>query len=255
MVFGGRFNTACRLCRKRRVKCDEGRPGCRKCAIYGKPCPGYSDTFHFAHQTGPAKSASRPRAPETAQTTSRAPLSHRRYAASASAFPPRGSTLGSETHYAYPPALLAPGLDPPEEALSLYYFMNRFACRAECAGLPGYLNFLFSLYDPSKSDAFELATLSAARMVAYNRTRQTNKTLRDKSYRDHGLSVAKVRRLLTEEARIYQQQTHRHHDVTNGSNEATEATREALSDRTLGTVLLLSIFGVSFVEEPESASC
>jgi len=154
--------------------------------------------------------------------------------------------LTSETYYAYPPALLAPSLDPPEEALSLYYFMNRFACRAECAGLPGYLNFLFSLYDPSKSDAFELATLSAARMVAYNRTKQTNKTLRDKSYRDHGLAVAKVRRLLTEEARISQQQKQRHYqDVTNGSKEAIEATREALSDRTLGTVLLLSIFGVS----------
>ncbi|KAJ9640143.1 hypothetical protein H2204_003368 [Knufia peltigerae] len=37
----GRPSTGCALCRKRRVKCDEGKPGCRNCARLKKPCPGY----------------------------------------------------------------------------------------------------------------------------------------------------------------------------------------------------------------------
>ncbi|KAI1621250.1 hypothetical protein EDD37DRAFT_108889 [Exophiala viscosa] len=37
----GRPSTGCGLCRKRRVKCDEGRPGCCNCARLKKPCPGY----------------------------------------------------------------------------------------------------------------------------------------------------------------------------------------------------------------------
>ncbi|KIW17899.1 hypothetical protein PV08_05094 [Exophiala spinifera] len=37
----GRPSTGCGLCRKRRVKCDEGKPGCRNCARLKRPCPGY----------------------------------------------------------------------------------------------------------------------------------------------------------------------------------------------------------------------
>ncbi|KEF51933.1 uncharacterized protein A1O9_11923 [Exophiala aquamarina CBS 119918] len=39
----GRPSTGCGLCRKRRVKCDEGRPGCRNCERLKKPCPGYRE--------------------------------------------------------------------------------------------------------------------------------------------------------------------------------------------------------------------
>ncbi|KIW32001.1 hypothetical protein, variant [Cladophialophora immunda] len=37
----GRSSTGCARCKQRKVKCDEGRPGCRKCALLRKPCPGY----------------------------------------------------------------------------------------------------------------------------------------------------------------------------------------------------------------------
>lgn len=38
---------ACSLCRKRRVKCDEGRPGCGNCRKYGADCPGYERVLKF----------------------------------------------------------------------------------------------------------------------------------------------------------------------------------------------------------------
>ncbi|RVX73431.1 hypothetical protein B0A52_03073 [Exophiala mesophila] len=39
----GRPSSGCGLCRKRRVKCDEGRPSCRNCTRLNKPCPGYRE--------------------------------------------------------------------------------------------------------------------------------------------------------------------------------------------------------------------
>ncbi|CAK7235507.1 hypothetical protein SEUCBS140593_009306 [Sporothrix eucalyptigena] len=37
----------CLLCVRRRVRCDEGRPGCIKCATYGAECPGYDRSLKF----------------------------------------------------------------------------------------------------------------------------------------------------------------------------------------------------------------
>ncbi|OAA58551.1 C6 zinc finger domain protein [Niveomyces insectorum RCEF 264] len=37
----------CLLCVRRRVRCDEGRPGCGKCATYGAECPGYDRSIKF----------------------------------------------------------------------------------------------------------------------------------------------------------------------------------------------------------------
>ncbi|KIW77983.1 hypothetical protein Z517_07816 [Fonsecaea pedrosoi CBS 271.37] len=41
MVFCRAPSKGCELCRKRKVKCDEGRPGCLKCARLKQKCPGY----------------------------------------------------------------------------------------------------------------------------------------------------------------------------------------------------------------------
>ncbi|RMZ37562.1 C6 zinc finger domain protein [Aspergillus flavus] len=40
-------SNGCLLCVQRRVKCDEGLPGCARCAKYGRPCPGYDRGFKF----------------------------------------------------------------------------------------------------------------------------------------------------------------------------------------------------------------
>lgn len=40
-------STGCQLCVKRRVKCDQGRPGCGNCAKYGAPCPGFDRVLKF----------------------------------------------------------------------------------------------------------------------------------------------------------------------------------------------------------------
>ncbi|KAK4500382.1 hypothetical protein PRZ48_008571 [Zasmidium cellare] len=34
-------STGCTQCRKRKIRCDETRPGCKRCETHGVPCPGY----------------------------------------------------------------------------------------------------------------------------------------------------------------------------------------------------------------------
>lgn len=48
-------SSGCFTCRKRKVRCDERRPGCQRCATHGVPCPGYRDPapgeLAFEHAT------------------------------------------------------------------------------------------------------------------------------------------------------------------------------------------------------------
>ncbi|RDW57621.1 hypothetical protein BP6252_13703 [Coleophoma cylindrospora] len=47
MVNTGRPSTGCHLCRARRIKCDEGKPSCLRCAKIKRECPGYRDSFEL----------------------------------------------------------------------------------------------------------------------------------------------------------------------------------------------------------------
>ncbi|OTA28178.1 hypothetical protein BTJ68_10872 [Hortaea werneckii EXF-2000] len=45
-------STGCYTCRKRKIRCDETRPQCKKCATHGVQCPGYRDpSDDFRDQT------------------------------------------------------------------------------------------------------------------------------------------------------------------------------------------------------------
>ncbi|CAG8304880.1 unnamed protein product [Penicillium salamii] len=44
-MFGRPRSQGCILCRKRKVKCDEGKPACGNCAVYGRECPGYQKSL------------------------------------------------------------------------------------------------------------------------------------------------------------------------------------------------------------------
>ncbi|KAF4345140.1 Arginine metabolism regulation II [Fusarium beomiforme] len=54
MVFPGTLSRGCSRCRKRKIKCDGRRPGCRRCELYKAPCPGYDRplAFRFHGQPG-----------------------------------------------------------------------------------------------------------------------------------------------------------------------------------------------------------
>ncbi|RYP27177.1 hypothetical protein DL768_011329 [Monosporascus sp. mg162] len=45
MVYCGKPSRGCQMCRTRRIKCDETKPTCLKCAKSRRVCPGYKDEF------------------------------------------------------------------------------------------------------------------------------------------------------------------------------------------------------------------
>lgn len=45
MVNTGKPSSGCKLCRARRIKCDEAKPACMKCIKSKRQCPGYRDPF------------------------------------------------------------------------------------------------------------------------------------------------------------------------------------------------------------------
>ncbi|OJJ95929.1 hypothetical protein ASPACDRAFT_1859717 [Aspergillus aculeatus ATCC 16872] len=49
-----RSRTGCKLCRQRRVKCDETKPSCGACTRAGKTCEEVSPSFSFNNQTASA---------------------------------------------------------------------------------------------------------------------------------------------------------------------------------------------------------
>jgi hypothetical protein len=51
-----KVKTGCATCRIRKIKCDEGRPSCRKCVTTGRTCDGYDSQFR-AYTGQPVKPA------------------------------------------------------------------------------------------------------------------------------------------------------------------------------------------------------
>src|SRR3569833_396523 len=65
----------CLLCVRRRVKCDEVRPGCGNCARYGADCPGYDRSRKFIAGKHAVRRARQPAARKPESVTSSSPSS------------------------------------------------------------------------------------------------------------------------------------------------------------------------------------
>ncbi|KAJ4051974.1 hypothetical protein NW758_004317 [Fusarium oxysporum] len=64
MVNRGGRSKACRTCKRRRVKCDHGKPNCQRCEKAGVACEGYvtygefvDETTRFAKDKSPVKNS------------------------------------------------------------------------------------------------------------------------------------------------------------------------------------------------------
>ncbi|KAI3318857.1 hypothetical protein HD806DRAFT_511171 [Xylariaceae sp. AK1471] len=217
MVFPGRFSTGCKRCRQRKVKCDENRPSCRRCYIYGKPCPGYTDQFHF-------------RFDKTASKQESSSPSQRRREESQTPCPPQsqpqpqpqpqpqlqkasGDQDVVQTHVMS--SAIMPQLGVSYDHVSLCYFVRRFVTPDEDDNLPGHLSFLPSLYNHDGNGVLELATLSVAQMAAYNQF--GGDKFRIQSYQNYGRAVRALRKTIQIED-------------------------EVTDDRVLAAVLLLCMF-------------
>ncbi|APA14373.1 hypothetical protein sscle_12g091430 [Sclerotinia sclerotiorum 1980 UF-70] len=77
MVNTGRPSRGCYLCRSRRVKCDENKPGCGNCRRLNRECPGYRPIFDVMHRN--ENSVQRKRSLAIAKTTALAAVQTTRF--------------------------------------------------------------------------------------------------------------------------------------------------------------------------------
>ncbi|KAI0204188.1 hypothetical protein F4808DRAFT_448873 [Astrocystis sublimbata] len=218
MVFPGRFSTGCKLCRRRKVKCDETRPSCRRCRTYGQPCPGYTDQFHFRFDKTASKQEKqekqgdpssrqpcRKESQSTCQASQARPLLQATKTAAQTAVQTRSNVQSPTTVQ----------LQVEYDDISLCYFVRRFVTPDENDNLPGHLSFLPSLFQNNHHGLLESATLSVAQMAAYNQFGSHKFRLR--SYQNYARAVRALRQTIQSED-------------------------EVTDDRVLAAVLLLCMF-------------
>ncbi|KAL2258595.1 hypothetical protein VTK26DRAFT_8056 [Humicola hyalothermophila] len=216
MVFPGRFSTGCLRCRQRKVKCDEGKPSCRRCFIYGKPCPGYTDQFQFRHRRLYSSTETTPSvvsAPvqfkqEEGRGTNPARKGRRR----SQQVPAREEKCEQQRQPKPEEQLPAAAEDepwhavvvrPPEpcyDDVSLFYFIRRFVSPNPEDGFPGHLSALPSLYESHSNGLLEVATLSVAQMAAYNQF--GGDKFRVRSYWNYGRALRMMRDIIQAEDRV-----------------------------------------------------
>ncbi|SPJ73364.1 uncharacterized protein FTOL_03094 [Fusarium torulosum] len=220
MVFPGRFSSGCLRCRQRKVKCDEGKPTCRRCYNYGKPCLGYTDEFQFRHASQKSRSQSvsstTSRASTTANTvttTSPPPVQNKKKPEKS----PKPNTRLVEASKRRRSVAMAMVRHPTEsyESMSLCYFVRRFVSPDDDDGFPGHFTFLPSLYDHYKNGLVETATLSVAQLAAYNHLGKEE--LRTESLRNYGR-------------------------VIRGLQQSIQSDDQAMDDKTIATILLLCTY-------------
>jgi hypothetical protein len=154
------------------VKCDEGKPSCKRCERYGKECTGYSDQFSFRHTEIADFAAStrytpQPKPREQPGSSSRSSLetdlSYEDKDGLSKELVPRSNGPNASTS---PSALNIQVLRLSYDQVLLRYFIRRFVSPNGSDGFPGHLTFLPGLYDCHNQGILETATLSVASMAA-----------------------------------------------------------------------------------------
>ncbi|PWY89376.1 Zn(II)2Cys6 transcription factor [Aspergillus sclerotioniger CBS 115572] len=205
MVYGGKPSTGCHLCRKRKIKCDEEHPGCRNCAIYGQPCPGYRSDGIFRNETHKVQQLVK-------KTGSTLPSGKQ----------PNRHDLSTGSSHQRSPLSIYRISDSTWEEKAICYFFDQYTICDETGGV-GHLGFIPSLYascrdqtssDPASS-SLRLAVDATALMALSNRAKAPGIVTQARNR--FGLALQRLQ-------------------------EALDLPREAVKDETFATLVILSMF-------------
>lgn len=203
-------------------QCDEAKPTCKRCYTYGKPCPGYTDQFHFRHTRAKVNDKTSSASTTSPTTSTTRPVTQARGQQRQQQQQQQQQRQGSpQSAQSLPPdalALIRPP-DPSHDDLSLCYFVRRFASPDRGDGFPGHFSFLPGLYDHYQSGLLETATLSVSQLAAYNQFGKEE--------------------LLTHSLKNYGA-------VIRGLQEIINSGEQAVDDRVVATILLLCTWKVGF---------
>ncbi|KAH7126470.1 hypothetical protein B0J13DRAFT_565534 [Dactylonectria estremocensis] len=206
MVYPGKRSTGCMRCRKRKVKCDEGRPTCERCKKYGRECPGYDNRLiiRFENQHRALKEDS-----NGGNTQNRSPDG------SPSALNEAGLSPFTASPATTSGAMSTWSLEPPWEDVAIAYFFDQHVIEPKSGSL-GHLEFLPALYLNSPTHSCLRPSLNAvANLSLY--------------YSSKSPPLQFIARRL-------------HHEALLSMNSALHDPGENCLDETLAAAMLLSLF-------------
>ncbi|PWY71641.1 Zn(II)2Cys6 transcription factor [Aspergillus heteromorphus CBS 117.55] len=211
MVYGGKPSTGCHLCRRRKIKCDEGHPGCRNCSVYGQPCPGYRSDVMFRNETRKVQELM------TKGTTSG------RLDGSGSSG--SGSGGGSQLHYYSPSSLSVYRIpDTSWEEKAICYFFDQYTIVDNIPGSAGHLGFVPSLYAVCRDQNLATPASSSLRLAV------------------DATSLIAMSNLVGASGSIVAQARNRFGLALGRLQEALNSPVEAVKDETFATLVILSLF-------------
>ncbi|RAK97199.1 putative C6 transcription factor [Aspergillus ibericus CBS 121593] len=205
MVYGGKPSTGCHLCRKRKIKCDEKHPGCRNCATYGQPCPGYRSDGIFRNETNKVQQLVK-------KTSSSRPSGKRS----------SSHELSARSGHQQSPLSLYRISDSTWEEKAICYFFDQYTI-CDTTGGVGHLGFVPSLYAACRdqnainpaSSSLRLAVDATALMALSNRVKVPGILMQARNR--FGLALQRLQ-------------------------DALDQPVEAVKDETFATLVILSLF-------------
>ncbi|KAH7014732.1 hypothetical protein EDB80DRAFT_706390 [Ilyonectria destructans] len=206
MVYPGKRSTGCMRCRKRKVKCDEGRPTCERCEKYGRECPGYDNRLIIRFEN---QHRSPNIIPDSRKNQNRLP------SGGPSALDEAGLSPAISSPAASSAATSTWSLEPPWEDVAVAHFFDQHVIEPRLGSL-GHLEFLPGLYLNSPADSCLRTSLNAvANLSLYYSSKSPPLQLN-------------ARRL--------------HHEALLSMNSTLQNPDESSLDDTLAAAMLLSLF-------------
>ncbi|ESZ90347.1 hypothetical protein SBOR_9266 [Sclerotinia borealis F-4128] len=202
MVNTGRPSRGCYLCRSRRVKCDEKKPGCGNCQRMKRQCPGYRPFFDVMHhnETNSTQHNTSPTITNTAALYKQKSCPNTRDLVEA---------ISNGTHSIHPPLTAA------LEERAICFFLANYVLIPHGPVKHGFLAFLLPLIKLQPS-AMLSDSLSAISLATFG-NQPNAKTLKPKAEQAYSKALRQV---------------------TNAISDP----KQAAEDTTLAAVLLLCLF-------------
>ncbi|KAI2634477.1 hypothetical protein GGS21DRAFT_539321 [Xylaria nigripes] len=213
MVYCGQPSRGCQMCRTRRIKCDETKPTCNRCAKSRRQCPGYKDDFDLVFRNETQATERR------AQKFSKKALAQK--ATNQSVFP---DTTGSLTPFSSTGATVSGHWVTPPPSISLQeraacHFIANFVLVPKDGSTIGHLNFVLPLLKSEGMDSHLQHAFNACSMAFLSNRGGVGVGvgLWDKALSEYSLALART-------------------------NSALRDKDAQLSDGTLAAVLMLGMF-------------
>ncbi len=192
-----RLSRGCLRCRQRRVKCDEGRPSCRRCVDRDELCIGYRDESDlvFRHETGKTVDRARSSASGSSASSGRT----------------RSSSVDSSTLSLSPAAKPTPVKGTPEETppaagdQAVARFFDKYVVypcnEASNAGFLEHLPSLFKEVNIEGRYALRHAVQAAA-FADCSQEAEPGEQLSQRALECYGAALAALGRSLSEKGKV-----------------------------------------------------